>query len=193
MATVGLGKVKVMAAVVWVISKVVATSTVLAAVPIVLLLTWLAIAAELNIELLALVNGVPDTTVRPPLKVPSPVTPSVPPKLVAPVPTVKVLVPLIEVAPFRVTAPVPVEKVPLPVWAMLPPAKVLVPVPTLKVLVPVILRLPPKLLAPAVTVKPPAVIVSPPLVTVKPVPIVALFVTVRPVPAPPKVLSPAKD
>jgi hypothetical protein len=58
--------------------------------------------------------------VAPPLRVDSPVTPRVPPRVVAPVPTVRVLVPLIDVAPLRVTLPVPVEKVPLPLWAKLP-------------------------------------------------------------------------
>ena len=43
-----------------------------------------------------------------------------------------------------------------------------------------------------VTVNPPAEIVAPPLVTVRPVPIVALLVTARPVPAPVKEASPLK-
>ena len=43
-----------------------------------------------------------------------PVTPRVPPSVVAPVPTVKVFAPVTEVLPFRETAPFPVEKVPEP-------------------------------------------------------------------------------
>jgi hypothetical protein len=49
-----------------------------------------------------------------------PVTPRVPPRVVAPVPTVKVLVPVTEVLPLRETPPVPVEKVVAPVWEILP-------------------------------------------------------------------------
>ena len=49
-----------------------------------------------------------------------PVTPRVPPRLVAPVPTVKVLVPVTEVLPLRETPPVPVEKVEEPDWEILP-------------------------------------------------------------------------
>ena len=44
-----------------------------------------------------------------------PVTPRVPPRVVAPVPTVKVLVLVTEVLPLRETFPVPVEKVVAPV------------------------------------------------------------------------------
>jgi len=54
-------------------------------------------------------------TARVELKVPAPVTPSVPPRFVVPVPTVKVFVPVTEVAPLRLTLPVPVEKVFAPV------------------------------------------------------------------------------
>lgn len=76
----------------------------------------------------------------PPLKVARPVTPKVPPSVLAPVPTVNVFVPVTEVAPLSEIAPVPVEKVPepvcekvpevdrLPVAATLPP-NVAVPVP----------------------------------------------------------------
>ena len=49
-----------------------------------------------------------------------PVTPRVPPREVAPVPTVKVFVPVTEVLPFRETVPVPVEKVVAPFWVILP-------------------------------------------------------------------------
>jgi hypothetical protein len=49
-----------------------------------------------------------------PLKVVAPVTPRVPPKVVAPVPTENVLVPVTEVLPFSETAPVPVLNVPDP-------------------------------------------------------------------------------
>ena len=43
-----------------------------------------------------------------------PVTPNVPPNVVAPVPTVRVLDPVTEVLPLSVTPPVPVEKAPVP-------------------------------------------------------------------------------
>jgi len=49
-----------------------------------------------------------------------PLTPRVPPRVVAPVPTVKVLVPVTDVLPLRETEPVPVEKVVAPVWEMFP-------------------------------------------------------------------------
>lgn len=58
--------------------------------------------------------------VKPPFKVARPVTPSVPPRVVAPVPTVKVLAPLILVAPLSVTVPVAVLKLPVPDCAKLP-------------------------------------------------------------------------
>src|SRR5438105_595104 len=51
-----------------------------------------------------------------PVNVAAPVTPRVPPKVVAPVPTAKVLDPVTEVAPFREIFPVPVLNVPDPVW-----------------------------------------------------------------------------
>ena len=54
-------------------------------------------------------------------KVATPVTPKVPPRLVAPVPaTVKVLPLAIVVLPFRDIAPVPVPNVPVPLIAKLP-------------------------------------------------------------------------
>jgi hypothetical protein len=56
----------------------------------------------------------------PPLKLLSPVTPSVPPKEVAPVPTVSVLLPVILVAPLSEIAPVPVLSVVAPVCEILP-------------------------------------------------------------------------
>ena len=64
-------------------------------------------------EPVALMLVVP-VMVAPPLSVLRPVTPRVPPKVLAPVPTEKVLVPVMLVAPFRLTAPVPVPKVPAP-------------------------------------------------------------------------------
>jgi hypothetical protein len=54
-----------------------------------------------------------------PLRVVAPVTPSVPPKVVAPVPTENVFDPVTLVGPFRETAPVPVEKVVAPLCAKL--------------------------------------------------------------------------
>src|SRR6185312_11497981 len=53
---VGFGKVNIMLAVVWVTSKAVATSTVVAALPIVLFEVWFTMATELNKVLPALVN-----------------------------------------------------------------------------------------------------------------------------------------
>ena len=49
-----------------------------------------------------------------------PVTPSVPPRVVAPVPTEKVLVPVTLVGPLSEIAPVPVEKVVAPDWVKFP-------------------------------------------------------------------------
>ena len=79
-----------------------------------------------------------------PVRVEIPVTPKVPPKAVAPVPTLKVLLPLTEVAPLRVSVPVPVETVPVPDWEILP-ASVKPPVPAARVAaepVPATLKLP---------------------------------------------------
>lgn len=76
------------------------------------------VPVELPTEVLAvpvvLMLVVP-VTVAPPSKVARPVTPSEPPRVVAPVPTVKLLAPVTLVAPLRLTAPVPVLKVPTPV------------------------------------------------------------------------------
>ena len=47
-------------------------------------------------------------------KLDDPVTARVPPREVAPVPTLKVFEPVTEVAPFKLTLPVAVEKVPVP-------------------------------------------------------------------------------
>jgi len=58
--------------------------------------------------------------VKLPLRVVAPVTPKVPPRLVAPVPTEKVLEPVTEVGAFKEMAPVPVERVVAPVWEKLP-------------------------------------------------------------------------
>ena len=58
--------------------------------------------------------------VVPPFKLARPVTPSRPPKLVAPVPTLKLFDPVTLVAPFKLTAPVAVLKLPAPAWAKLP-------------------------------------------------------------------------
>ncbi len=93
------------------------------------------------------------------LNVAAPVTPSVPPKVVAPVPTVNVFAPVTLVAPLSETAPVPVANVPAPDCATLPekvafpvtpnvPAKVAsplietAPVPVAKVPVPAMAKLP---------------------------------------------------
>src|SRR6185437_1074050 len=51
---------------------------------------------------------------------PAPVTPRVPPNVVAPDPTANVLEPVTLVFPFKLTAPVPVENVPDPVCETLP-------------------------------------------------------------------------
>ena len=59
-------------------------------------------------------------TLTPPFKLVRPATPSVPPSVVAPVPTVSVFAPVTLVLPFRLTAPVPVPKVPAPLIAKLP-------------------------------------------------------------------------
>ena len=56
----------------------------------------------------------PPLMFAPALRVVSPATFSVPPRLVAPVPTVKVEVPETLVLPFKDTAPVPVLKLPDP-------------------------------------------------------------------------------
>ena len=111
--TVGAAKVRSILAVVCVTSNEVATSTVVAALPIVLLLVWLAIEIELNVVLPVLMNGELLATVRPPFRVPSPVTVNVPPRLVAPLVTVKVLPVAIDVLPLRLTFPPPVAKVPV--------------------------------------------------------------------------------
>ena len=60
------------------------------------------------------------TAVRPPFKLVGPVTPNVPPKVVAPVPTVNVLAPVTLVLPLKLTEPLPVLKLPVPVWVRLP-------------------------------------------------------------------------
>ena len=133
-ATVGLGRVRAMLEVVWVISNVVATSTVVAALPMVLLDVWLDMATALSKVELALVNVEPVATVSPPLNVPSPVnvlvpvTASVPPRVVAPVPTLRVLVPVMLVLPFRVVTPVTV-RVPPTVALLVTPSVPMVAVP----------------------------------------------------------------
>ncbi len=66
------------------------------------------------------VNVACPLTVRSLERVVAPVTPRVPPKVVAPVPTVKVLEPVTDVLPLREIAPVPVEKVPVPEIPKLP-------------------------------------------------------------------------
>jgi hypothetical protein len=76
---------------------------------------WLAMLILLKTVLPALLKVVPAATFRPPLKVARPVVVRLPPRLVAPVPTVKVLVPVTLVLPFKETVPVPLLKVPL-VW-----------------------------------------------------------------------------
>ncbi len=68
-ATVGLGSVSVWLAVVWFTSNVVATSTVVAAVPIAPPVGLSVIAMAVNKVLLALVNVLPVTTVNAPVSV----------------------------------------------------------------------------------------------------------------------------
>ena len=63
----------------------------------------------------AVVAIVPEFAFTLPVNVDTPVTPRVPPSVVAPVPTEKVLAPVTEVLPLRETPPVPVEKVVDPV------------------------------------------------------------------------------
>lgn len=121
---VGVGNVRVWPIVVWVTSKVVATSTVVAAVPMLPPVAWLDIATALKTELPLLVKVWPVPIVKPPLKVPRPVnvpvpekvllpvTPRVPPKVVAPVPTVKVLEPVTAAPPLKLARPV-TPKVPV--------------------------------------------------------------------------------
>lgn len=101
--------------------KVVATSTVVAALPTEPPVGLSDIVRADSKVLEALVNVLPVVTVKPLLKVPKPVTPNVPPRVVAPVPTTVNVLPLaIVVSPFRLTAPVPVPKVPDPLWLKLP-------------------------------------------------------------------------
>ena len=128
-ATVGVGRVRVWLAVVWVTLKVVATSTVAVLVPMSPPPMWLLMLMAVSRVELALVKVEPVATVSPPLavarpvKVLVPVTARVPPNVVAPVPTVRVPVPVTlrflplatVVSPFRDTLPVPVENVPVPV------------------------------------------------------------------------------
>lgn len=71
---VGDGRVSVTPEVVWVMSKVVATFTVVAAVPMSPLLAWSAMATAVSKVELAFVNVLPVVTVRPPLNVPNPIT-----------------------------------------------------------------------------------------------------------------------
>lgn len=68
---------------------------------------------------LVLIAVVPKTF-SPLLSVVRPETPSVPPSVVAPLPTVKVLLPETAVLPFSEIAPVPVVNVPVPLWLKLP-------------------------------------------------------------------------
>ncbi len=97
----GFGKVKLMLAVVWVTSKVVATSTVLAALPIELFAAWLLMATELKSELPPFVKFVPLPMVRPPPAVTRPVVVKVVMPLRAPAAvTVRPLVGLIEKVPL---------------------------------------------------------------------------------------------
>jgi hypothetical protein len=65
-------------------------------------------------------NVVVPLTARVLFKVVAPVTPSAPPSVVVPVPTVNGFAPETVVAPFKVILPVPVENVPVPDCAKLP-------------------------------------------------------------------------
>src|SRR5665213_1038434 len=103
--TVGLGSVKVLPAVVWVTSKVVAPSTVFAAVvpapPRSVEAPESLKALLVNSVLLALVKVLPVAIVTPVLKVPRPVTVTPAPNVVRPPLTVKALVPVTVVTPFK--------------------------------------------------------------------------------------------
>ena len=78
----------------------------------VLKVTSFPFAGENVAELVAVIG--PLNSVEP-SNVAVPVTPSVPPRVVAPVPTEKVFAPVTEVFPLRLTSPLPVEKVaPIP-------------------------------------------------------------------------------
>ncbi len=94
-----------------------------------------------------------------------PVTLSVPPSVVAPVPTVKVFAPDTAVAPFNVTEPVPVEKVVAPDCVKLPFATIA----------------PPKVAVPVVTVNA-FEAVSNPAEVIAPVPVVLILPCVERVP-----------
>src|SRR5258708_29995559 len=59
------------------------------------------------------------STSRVELKIPAPVTPRVPPRVVAPVPAIKEFWTLTTISPFKLTFPLPVEKVPEPDMVML--------------------------------------------------------------------------
>ena len=67
-----------------------------------------------KLKVVAEVVKLPPFSARFPVNVVLPVTPRVPPRVVAPVPTVKVLEAETLVLPFSVTLPVPVEKVVVP-------------------------------------------------------------------------------
>jgi len=163
---VGDGKVRFWPLVVWEKLKVVATSTVAAAVPIAPPVGLSPMPKALSKVLLPLVKVDPVAMVKPPLKVPRPVTPRVPPRVVAPVPTFKVLLPLIETLPPKLLAPAVTVR---------PPAVIVSP--------------------PAVTVRPlpivaPLVTPTVPIVAVPPM--LASWVTASAVPVELKALLPVK-
>ena len=109
---------------VWVTSKLVWPSTVAAAVmplPKVVLVVEFGIAIEVNSVEPALLKVLPAAMFMSPLKLLVPATVKLPPRVVAPVPTLKVLVPVMLVSPLRLTTPVPVPKVPVPLKPKLPP------------------------------------------------------------------------
>jgi hypothetical protein len=116
-----------------------------------------------------------------------------PPELLIPVVPVKVSPPVSVAKPeaLRVVMPATAPAV-LTVSALDVNWKVPVELPMAVVPVPEVLIVVVPVMAapPAVTVSPPAEIVAPPVVTVRPVPMVALFVTDKPVPAAVKLEAP---
>ena len=82
-------------------------------------------------EVAPLVTVIPLWAVRDPVKVVAPVTPKIPPKVVAPVPTVKVLAPVTEVTPAEVIPPLAVNR---PVKVVAPLAVIVPKVPVVEVI-----------------------------------------------------------
>lgn len=83
-------------------------------------LPMVVLAVPLVLMVVAPVTLVVPVIVAPLLRVVKPATPKVPPKVVAPVPTLKGLLLVTLVGPFRLTAPLPVPKLPMPLWLKLP-------------------------------------------------------------------------